>query len=645
MLSLHCLCNIGELTTSVGWCAEFPRENTAQHHTSTVIMVFYLGHPSNGAQTVSDSLRSRNIDLLRASPSDIHTTVKRHINQPAFAAYISSLPAFMKANHERKSVSTRLEGYTISTPVDECFPFTLPPLIVDFPAPLSDDRLATLSKIGYREVVIRGNKRAMVFDSYNIQDARNIRNLKPDLKTPTVVNTINLDSLGSLVLVLRIFSGFFRTHTYPAFSGPEDEDAHFAKFESILTIDKKRKRSEQDVGGKDSMELDHGDTTDATSDEGVISPPLSKPIALYNAKPQRIDANCWGFPSTIPNAHGVLCPFVPPLAAFDKVTVPHLIMRYFFDCLGPNFNEQNRVHDALKSAWGIIHKTDAGDVLSHLGYMINLAIHAQARVYPLFENGVYSGCVLSGFAFTLRAGGVCHRPISFTALQEEMGDAKFQSSVLAIIAAYASGEADKKEIMSMTSMRALSNKLKVLELTEDNKDSIKKEAAYLNFPVKYWALNSTTIGSAVDLISDAGKAIPNDVPLHPLFLFDNDRVATVLSAFGYSAPSFMIPSCPSIVLKGTSAPKTFVYRTVEVVTAIADWKVVMKSKAITNNPASLSKIHRDRSLNGTEKMAVWSKLCGMVNAQAVASTDVMGGLEKELVKSVGEESVVDLNDF
>jgi len=622
------------------------QEKTQHNDTLTLItMVFYLGHPTNGAQTVSDALRARNIDLLRASPSDIHTTVKRHVNQPAFDAYIGALPAFMQAHRTRENVSTRLEGYTISTPITDCFPFTCPPLIVEFKASLPDNHLATLTAIGYREVTIRNNKRAMVFDSYTLDDARTIRALKPDLKTPTVVNTINLEALGSLVLILRIFTGFLKTHTYPAFSGPEDEDAYFAQFESVLVLDKKRKRSEADVGGKDQMELDHGDTTDESSVEGIIAPPLSKPIALYRAKPQRVETNCWGFPSTIPNTHGILCPFVPPLASFDKTTVPHLIMRYFFDCLGPNFNEQTKVFDALKSSWGVIYKTDAGDILSHLGYMISLAITAQARAYPLFENQVYSGCFLSGFAFTLRAGSVCHRPISYTAIQEEMGSVKFQSSVLSIIAAFVSGDVDKKKVEDATSMRALSNVLKAVELTEDNKDSIKKEAIFLNFPVKYWALNSTTIGRAISLISDAGKAISDDVPLHPLFLFDSDRIATVLSAFGYSAPSFMIPSCPSVALKGTSAPKTFVYRTVEIGTAISDWKVVLKSKAITNNPSNLSKIHKDRSLNGGEKVDIWSKLCGMVNAQATTNVDVMANLEKELASDVGGESALNLNEF
>jgi len=608
-------------------------------------MPFYLGFPANDAQTVSEPLRNRGIDMLRASPSDIKVLVKIHINQPAFVVYVNNLPAFMEANQNRAIVSLAKEGYPINLPVNLCFPFRYPALMIESKVTLSQDKLDKLAEIGYRNIAHQ-NKTSMVFDNYTLDDVHYIRSLKPIATCRATVNTINLDCMSSLITVIRIFSSFFRTHTYPAFKTDEDVAFLMEDFDSILEQGSlKRKRAEVDVGGEGrSQRREEGETEGEDSTGEDIRPTLLKDrVKIYRAKPQPVEDNVWGDLTKIPNAHGILCPFVPDLTRYDRDMVPDIILSKFISCLGPTFTEQSGNFDRIKSAWGIIHQTDAGDVLAHMGFMIDIACRSQSRVYPLFENGSYVGSVLSGCAFSLKANGVVYRPSSYEQLQTDIEIVKFHSSALRSIAHYVD-DMGRQEVLEADSMRKLANFLKTRELTEDAKDAIKREASYLSFPVKYWAINSTTICKILDLLSDTGKPIPDDVPLHPSYIFDNDRVASALAAFGYTAPTLMIPSCPIFKLVGNAVPpKTFVVRAVELSTAIADWKMVLKSKSITNGPANLSSKYRDRSISGGEKAKVWQKLKEVVKVDTAAGGDILGPLEEELNStSVGG---FDMDDF
>lgn len=82
-----------------------------------------------------------------------------------------------------------------------------------------------------------------------------------------------------------------------------------------------------------------------------------------------------------------------------------------------------------KSSWGNIYQTNLGNVLSYMVSMTDLLALCQARIFPEFDNGVYSGCVLSGCRFTLSTSDSVYRPISYTYSQEHMIIVKFHFAV------------------------------------------------------------------------------------------------------------------------------------------------------------------------------------------------------------------------
>jgi hypothetical protein len=142
----------------------------------------------------------------------------------------------------------------------------------------------------------------------------------------------------------------------------------------------------------------------------------------------------------------------------------------------------------------------------------------------------------------------------------------------------------------------------------------------------------------IGLLKNTAERIPDDLPMHPAYLFNSERVASVLSSFGYQAPSPRLPSCPKVKLaRGGDPPKNLVFRLVAVESAVSDWLLTIKSKEITNNPATLSKAFKDRQFNGGDKKMIWASLVDLVNAEAVAAgLDIVGNLEDELDKAAVE---------
>nr|WNA22200.1 MAG: hypothetical protein [Downy mildew lesion associated ambivirus 4] len=576
-------------------------------------MALYLGHPNNGAKTIAPSLTARGIDLLRASPADIRMLTPIDYKQPAFQSYINHLPAFMHAYFTRSVTPTNKECYPIQTPPDDYFPVALPALCVDFPRPLSTEDTQILSNIGFESITIR-TKKVMVFNGYSMEQLRTIRDMKPNPVTVTAQNTVNLSCISPLMVVVKVFSAFFKTHSYPAFSDDDQEivkimDGHFEK-------ESKRKRGNDDDGGSRSKPTSAANATDpGEDDDDMTEAPESDPptVHLYKAKPPRINTNAWGSPTTIPNASGIFIAFVPDLATNDSSSVTTVIRDHFFQCLGTSATNCVQTYDAI-AAWGNVYRTAAGDILAHMAFMIDLALRCQAAVYPIFSNGKYEGAILSGCRFRLHYRGSVFRPSSYADLQQILENAKLHDSVLDHIAAIA-GEEDGVIIRLAGSMRSLQIALKDAELNEEERDSIKREVVHLSFPQRYWGVNATTIGKAFAFLRDVSLKIDDTIPLHPDQIFETDRVALVLSAFGYMAPTFLIPSTPSIKLVASAAPpKTFAVRTVALSSAVHDMHTMLKTKQITNNPANISKSNQDRTFNGAEKQEMWNLICGLVSA-------------------------------
>jgi len=303
---------------------------------------------------------------------------------------------------------------------------------------------------------------------------------------------------------------------------------------------------------------------------------------------------------------GIWCPFILPLASPDKRTVPRVMQDYFLRFFGPTLQACFSVMENIRSAWGIVETTDAGHVLAHLCKCVDIGLLAQARIYPIIHDTVYEGCVLIGSGFTISHSMTLFRPQPYDTLLLTMQQTNPRHHIIHEISKIA-GE----DISQFKSMRALRGKLMTCVLTEDGKFQIEKLAAKLAPPIPYWAVGASLILSAIALIQDTAN-ISDDVPMHPSALFTTDRVMSVLSAFGFNAFSFMIPTAPRFKLAGGGLPKvkdfSLVFRIVTLRAAVADFHTMANTHEITNNPKTLSTVYQDRKIDGTDKIKVWDAL-------------------------------------
>jgi hypothetical protein len=585
-------------------------------------MPIHFGHPNNKGLTVSPSLKSLGIDLLRAAPSDIRILANPRIIQDGYSSYVSHIAAFMSAYVKQQTVPTNQVGYPVSLPMNECIPLQLPNLVVSYNGQIPSSAIESLNNIGFERIKANKKEDLLIFRNYTLDEARAIARTNPIKISSAPGGAVNLAAFDSYIIVVKVISNFLRAHTYPAFIDEEHGTDLESQIESY-TSEKRGAKGEhteapptkkaQVVASAGSMEIDE--------EVDIPLPPTpKKEIKLHRAKPPSSNAIAWGTPSQIPNASGIFFPFIPELCSWDHLTVPNLIEDYFLKSLGKTPEQQVDRSDSIRSAWGVVSKTDAGNVLAHLGKVIHLAIRSQCRVFPLVSEGVYHGCILSGARFYIGHYGKIIYPTTYAKLQDETGSFHFHTKVLTTILDLV-GDDDANSKGRPTTMRELRKILLDATLSEEERDEIRKLAVHLNFKEKFMGLNAQTIIKLLDELNNLADQ-NDELPLHPSALFSRDAVYVALSAFGYQAPSPMIDSCPKIKVKGGSPPNTFVFRQKPLDIATIDWKKVLETREITNNPRNLSRQNRDRAIVGNDKATVWGKMVETMSAGGVALTEI-----------------------
>lgn len=601
-------------------------------------MPIYLGHPNNKDLAVSPGLQTLGINLLRAAPNDVRILANPRVVQDGYSSYVSHIAAFMSAYVKQQAVPTSEVGYPVSLEISNCFPIRLPNLVISFKGQVPTSALEKLNIVGFERTKVNKKDDILVFSDFTFDEAREILGTNPIRVTPAPAGAVNLQAFTSFVVVLKVLSNFLRAHTYPAFA---DED-HLTDVEAMLEVVHLEKRAaDEHKAAPPSKKAKVDDAVfvedEEMEDTDTPSPPKpKKEIHLKRAKPPAPNNLGWGTPSQIPNTSGLFFPFVPELASFDNKTVPDLIDDFFLKALGKTPENQVQKSDEIRSAWGVVSKTETGNILAHIAKIVNLALRSQTRAFPLISDGVYHGSILSGARFYLGHYGKVVYPITYGKIQEETSSYQFHTKVLRAILNIVDEKTDGK-IEKPTTMRGLRALLLDANLSEENRDEIRRLAVHLNFKEKFLGLNAQTI---IKLLNEfENLAEPNDeLPLHPNALFSQDAIFVALSAFGYQAPSPMIDSCPKIKVTGTP-PQTLVFRQKPVDLATLDWKKILETKEITNNPRNLSRQNRDRSMTGNDKTTVWGKMVETMSAGGKTQTEQVD------VEVVAKEDSEDIGAF
>lgn len=606
-------------------------------------MSFYFAHKvDNRSQKVSQVVRDKGLSLLRAKPCDVSVSVLPMFAQPGYSCYLKNLPAFMEATLQNKRVFISNRGYPIRT-VPHAFAWSLPPLIFDLTSPVPESRIEQLrthtDQVGDRKEL------TFVMREPTLSHIQALVNQFPEInaKTNHIYGSVNLDAMKSVFVVNKILSAFLLTHAYPALRHSTDL-LPTDKVDTEL-VTKKRKTSstsyvacmQNPVENTDDKPAAAAPKDDKADDADMQSTDTTTDIQLMTARPTPIKNDKWGSIDKFPNSGGLYIPFVRELSVADHHTVPTLIGTYFIRCLADTDQGMFSQLEKLRSGWGIVSQTDLGAEIAHICKCIDIALQAQAVVYPAYTNGVYEGSVICGVGFSVSLYGEVYEPLEYDALAQLVQDNSSHKKALYEIFTLLGNPSNFNT--NCSTMRLIANLARAATLDDINRQAVIKAAYNLSFPNKYWSTSAKNVDKMMRLLADPELPIDDDVPMHPKSMFSSDRTELVMSAFGHQAPSFLIPNCTKISLASKTPPDQFCYSTIATEMAVADMKFCLEGGSITNNPKGMSNVHKYQPLKGKDKIDIWNMLSGMYKSGTEGTTtksNIKGG------PSVGKDIASDL---
>jgi hypothetical protein len=633
---------------------------------NSCLVSMLLGLKPEVNQTVSPELQARNINRLRCTPSMMRLWAAPSRVQVAFKTYTGLLPAYMHSCQEKVNADVREFAHPVTIPIADCIPFNYPSLCVT-PKKDSAEAHQALLDLGGQFSVIRG-KKVYAFKHPSTDTLKTIVKLDIDRTSQCADNMVNLSAYDSYRTILKVFSQFLKVHKYPAYLDPSHETYYepVGEFEAEADVEvgKKRKRVEESPAAEKHQRLIGSRTHIIKSqshklvDGYLPDKPITGDEVIVRIKTIPTPALTPWVTSIddLPSTWGLWAPYVSSLQYFDTDLVPRVLYKWFLGSLAKSRDGCLRAIEKIKSDWGNLGNTEVGKELTHLALFIDAVIVAQARIIPVFANKRYFGSFISGAGFRMSLNEAIFDPLPFT-------------EVTALIAASDVHNAALKKILELLGLRdpqgdapmtGLPDYLKDTTLTmfklrslclaspvsEANKAIILEQGRLLDFHTTYWGTNPASLCRALSLITDFAEELPADIPVHPSKLFVTDRLETVWSGFGFSAPSFRPPSAKLIGLAESTYSVNFSTRDgVKTETrpfqflhvahlaldqAIADIKEVQKSGKVgllTNPQRSADNQYRKLEKDGF--ISVVAALRKLASVERVSKGKVIAEVEKD----------------
>lgn len=302
-------------------------------------------------------------------------------------------------------------------------------------------------------------------------------------------------------------------------------------------------------------------------------------------------------PEDVPTGYDALfLAFVPQLAKEDQAVVPAFIETFLLRALGSDGSDCLDTLERIRSDWGTVRNTEYGKSLAHLFGCLRIALEGQLVVRPFISNRTYYGCVLLGGGYTLTVGGrqwtSQPRDLVVNAMREHMPSTAAWSKIRGMLLDDGFEEDDLNAIRSTRDLYDLA--LKNMSTTAaSTRECMLKEGRKLQFSGDQYL--APTVTNILQVIEAFMTEEEGDLPLHPMAL-TSDLLTRCLSAFGNTAPSFLVPGGKRMELSSSfavnvkkgggvtetkSVSKIAAYL-VDLPRAVEDWKKMMDDGAILN---------------------------------------------------------------
>lgn len=556
-------------------------------------MKLYFGLPNAGlTKTVSPALEAMGIKMLKASPAMLNMKGLYTRAQPGYSEYADNLPAYIEATCTGKNLVIGAEGYGCSVKPEHVLPIAYPPFFI-----------SPKNKTAFKDTVkvmegseAGGSNTDGYFVPYGKGRFQRLSTVSRNSKEYVPGGATGIDDYGAIFLISAIISGFLRTHSYPAF---KKED--FPAYCPIPHADMKGTKhvytpDDKDVDKHLGKILRTGDTYGTPRYGEIVKTYDAKaPLCAYlsTAKPNQHRLETWfGGIGDAPYENAICFPFVPELAVWDKDTVPEMIGQFFLRSLGTTTESCLQMYSTVCRAWKrSIWHTVWGDSMSHLCKVISLAIPAQAHVFPIIENDVYKGCVLSGYNFSVANGRDIYRPSIID--EDDRNGFTTNATILDKIAKLLSTDDSLQEQIvaeGLKGMRYLDERIRDFHaVNPEQTRKLRDFASRLRYKKDFLRVNMDNISAFIDHCKR--DVLPDkDLPMHVSGLLRLDPMGSFLSAFGPLVPSPSAPQGRSILIDGKEPENLnglIVFKQTSLETAISDWLKMSKEKKILNGVMNL----------------------------------------------------------
>lgn len=527
----------------------------------------YFGFPASGAKgtkvNVSTQLKDRGIDLLRAPPSNVLVIAQPTIVSSIWNTVIAHLSALIYSVSAEEETSLNQTGYWITAVHDDPLPIPFPDLAITV-LNRSQEAVDWLIDNGFEEQNIRSESTWLL----NAPTNTLLQSLTADRCPVKFKHTnyapygySNFAAIQEFSMMRNILSYLLQLIAVPVF------DTEIIP-ENFLDT------SPEDDGEDDDEEDPHSRIAVNQAAAMAMSNrcPYSKlfqwvrtqvtsPLPRDKGDATRCsERNSYYAVDDFSAANlgaGILLRYVEDLASEDPAGVPNFFSKYCMRSLGDDFSEQAALFSELKSSWGVLKTTRSGHILSHLVKCLEISMSANCGIKAIFDNGIYEGCVLQGYGYTLSTHSKIYSPSTSDDLYEDISaldtHSKMQDEILNALRV---GGVDIGDIPdSLDSMNDLRMLLLQARLNETQKKDIRESAVKLRFRYRKWSINLGSITKLLSTLQEGVSSISDDYPIGPEALFSNDPVEIAMSCFpSDGCPSFRHPSGVPIDLRAKKAP-------------------------------------------------------------------------------------------
>lgn len=454
----------------------------------------------------------------------------------------------------------------MSEKISNCVPIRLPPLTVGFQKALNEEEKNLLIALGAGIIPSKKDEDlAYTFGGHAVTEDL-LNKIYRHAKKAKMTNmhpfaSTNLAGYQGLFKAMGIITWFLKTHTYPAFSGPIDENEEgggaFDIIEGLVSGKRKgvfgdragAKKGKGDEEVEDDVEMDDVEE-DVSGLEDLRFGTGEESIP--KAKPSTTPDIIFGTYNDMPTLPGLVFPFFDDMLETDTNFVASVVRTYFLECLGDTRDGILAGYRAFKGSMGSVAPTLTGKVLQHIFGGIKLAIESQARLFLLYDQKRYLGFTIHGWYFTISIDGYKHRPLVHKELLGKVRLIDEHAVAVAEILAKLmkmkldTGKKPTKKYLQDAKVDVVSNPRKLADLIrefdlsdQDDVVEIEKLANRLSFPQRYLEFSVENVLRAVDLLV-AGSFPPVDLPMYVRggTLTTLNPVLSVFAMFGNEAFSF-----------------------------------------------------------------------------------------------------------